>query len=276
MRPSNIDEEHHKNTIGIIDTNSANNECLRSAHSQLKGISKIRCQALGGRTSLSKWEQRPPLTCSSVCLQHLQFFADFSQLCQEIGNKMRQGSREAPAMPSAALRGGASEALPGRAEERLIVTDGGSCHAPAKPTLAYKKKVLLKYGCENSNNILSYVWGFLGQMQIFELKHFENHYRNNLVNSRLSKRDVGSHDEASAPSSASSTCWPARMCAARSARVRRLAGGRTSWQNVAKLLQRLASFRLYPHRFLHAKRKHRRKYFMPNTKTAELTLANGL
>ena len=35
---------------------------------------------------------------------------------------------------------GASEALPGRAEERLIVTDGGSCHAPAKPTLAYKKK----------------------------------------------------------------------------------------------------------------------------------------
>ena len=139
-----------------------------------------------------------------------------------------------------------------------------------------QKKVLLKYGCENSNNILSYVWGFLGQMQIFELKHFENHYRNNLVNSRLSKRDVGSHDEASAPSSASSTCWPARMCAARSARVGRLAGGRTSWQNVAKLLQRLASFRLYPHRFLHAKRKHRRKYFMPSTKTAELTLANGL
>ena len=125
-------------------------------------------------------------------------------------------------------------------------------------------------------NVWTVVWGFLGQMQIFELKHFENHYRSNLVDSRLSKRDVGSHDEASAPSSASSTCWPARMCAARSARVRRLAGGRTSWQNVAKLLQRLASFRLYPHRFLHAKRKHRRKYFMPSTKTAELTLANGL
>ena len=76
-------------------------------------------------------------------------------------------------------------------------------------------------------------------MQIFELKHFENHYRNNLVNSRLSKRDVGSHDEASAPSSASSTCWPARMCAARSAE-----GGKARWRThqLAKRGKTFAAF----------------------------------
>ena len=65
-------------------------------------------------------------------------------LSRDFGRSLKgENATREPRSPSDAIcsaAGGASEALPGRAEERLIVTDGGSCHAPAKPTLAYKKK----------------------------------------------------------------------------------------------------------------------------------------